>query len=91
MRKTFTNEFRAKVALAALKEDKTVAELSSEFDVHPTQITAWKSQLKEGAIGVFGNPYKDELKEQKDLIDRLYKKIGQTEIEQEWLRKKLKV
>ena len=91
MKKQFTNEFRAKVALAALKEDKTIAELSSEYGVHPSQITVWKSQLKEGAIGVFGNPHKNELKEQKELIDRLYKKIGQTEIEQEWLRKKLKV
>ena len=56
IRKQFSNEFKAKVALEALKNTKTVAELSSEYGVHQTQITTWRNQLKEQASGVFGNP-----------------------------------
>jgi transposase-like protein len=91
MRKQFSNEFKAKVALEALKNEKTIAELASQYEVHPTQITSWRNQLKEGAIEVFGNPHSKELKDKNELIDRLYKKIGQTEIEHEWLAKKLGV
>ena len=91
MRKQFTNEFRAKVALEALKNEKTIAELASEHGVHPTQITAWKGLLKEGAVGLFGSPHQKELREQKELVERLYKKIGQMEIENDWLAKKLGV
>ena len=53
-RRNHSPAFRAKVALAALKGDKTLAELAQQFDVHPNQITQWKAQLLEGAAGVFG-------------------------------------
>ena len=53
-RRNHTASFKAKVALAALKGDKTLAELSQQFDVHPNQITAWKAQLVEGATEIFG-------------------------------------
>ena len=53
MRKKFPNDFKAKVALAALKGDKTMAELASEFQVHASQINTWKAQLKERATDVF--------------------------------------
>ncbi len=52
-RRTHSPAFKAKVALAAIKGDKTLAELAKLFDVHPDQITAWKAQLQEGAAGVF--------------------------------------
>lgn len=52
IRKQFPSEFKAKVALAALKGDKTIAELASEFQVHTTQINAWKAALKERAFGL---------------------------------------
>ncbi len=91
MRKTYGNEFRAKVALAALKGDKTLAELSSEFDVHPTMISNWKTEAKEGLASIFAKRDKDEVKALKEANEALYTKIGRIEVENDWLRKKLKV
>ena len=54
-RRTHTPGFKAKVALAAIKGEKTLAELAQQYDVHPNQITTWKAQLLEGAAGVFGS------------------------------------
>jgi transposase len=53
-RRNHTPAFKAKVALAAVKGDRTIAQLAEHFDVHPNQITAWKAQLEGGACGVFG-------------------------------------
>ena len=54
-RRNHTPAFKAKVALAAVKGEKTLAELAQQFDVHPNQITSWKAQLLDGAAGVFGS------------------------------------
>jgi transposase-like protein len=54
-RRNHTPAFKAKVALAAIKGDKTLADLAQQFDIHPNQITQWKAQLQEGAAGVFGS------------------------------------
>ena len=91
MRKRFSKEFRAQVALAALKGDKTMSELASEFEVHPTQVSSWRKELKERALEVFGTP-RDKAGVDKDqLIDELYKNLGQMKIENDWLKKKLSV
>ena len=66
-RRNHTPVFKAKVALAALKGEKTLAELAQQFDVHVNQITQWKSQLLEGAAGVFG-PDRSEAVSPVDLI-----------------------
>jgi len=91
MRKRFSKEFRAQVALAALKGDKTMSELAGEFEVHPTQVSAWRKELKDRAMEVFGVP-RDKAGVDKDqLIEELYKNLGQMKVENDWLKKKLNV
>lgn len=84
-----TTAFKKKVALEALKEDKTLAQLASEYGVHPMQISQWKRTLIEGAETLFAGKTKtskqDELGERSDLE----RKIGQMTIELDYLKKKL--
>lgn len=89
MRKQFSKEFKAKVAFEALKGLKTTAELSTEFSVHPTQIMKWKNELKEGLVEIFARGKSGEEKDKDQLIEKLYKRIGQIEMENDWLKKKL--
>lgn len=89
IRKRFSKEFKAKVAFAALKGDRTMAELSNEFGVHPTQITKWKKELADGIPAIFAGKGDPEEKSKDKLIEDLYKHIGQIEMENNWLKKKL--
>ncbi len=84
-RRTHSAAFKAKVALAAIKGDKTLAELAQQFDVHPNQITAWRAQLLEGAAGVFGGaPAEGSVVPPVDL-QALHAKIGQLALENDFL------
>jgi len=89
MRKTYSNIVKKKVVLAALKEDQTLAELSSRFEVHSSQIHKWKSQVLDGIAEIFSNKAAKKEKSEKELIDELYKQIGQLKVENDWLKKKL--
>jgi len=90
-RRNHTANFKAKVALDAVKEIATVSELAGKYQVHPNMITQWKRQILEGATGIFtarhrGRP-KHELEEKEDML----KEIGKLKMELEWLKKKLGV
>jgi len=79
--------FRAKVALAAVKEMHTMSELASQFDVHPTQIHKWKRRLVEGAEELFTRPGEDRQGDNTEVTE-LYEQIGRLKMELEWLKKK---
>ena len=83
-RRNHTGAFKAKVALAALKGEKALLELAQQFDVHANQITQWKSQLLEGAAGVFGGEAKAEPTAAVD-VKTLHAKIGQLTLENDFL------
>jgi transposase len=87
-RKTHTAQFKAQVALAAYKGEKTVAELASQYAVHPTLIHGWKKQLLAGAEGLFGSPPKPDDQAVEALQSQLYAKIGRLEMELDWVKKK---
>lgn len=89
MRKQFGKEFKAKVALEAVRGLKTTAEISSEYGVHPTQITQWKREMCEGLPGLFTGKKSTDEKDKEQLIEELYKQIGQLQVENGWLKKKL--
>lgn len=88
MRKKHSAEFKARVAVEAIRGDKTLAELASVFEVHPNQITQWKKQVMSELPGLFSKKRGRKKKEQDDLTDHLYKEIGQLKVELDWLKKK---
>lgn len=89
VKKKFSKEFKAKVAIEAMKGLKTTAEISSEYSVHPTQIAKWKNELRAGLPEIFSDKKDSEEKNKEQVIDNLYKRIGQLEMENDWLKKKL--
>jgi len=88
-RRQHSDEFKAKVALEAVKGVRTLSELSSTFKVHPTVIARWKTQLMEGAAEIFGGGNGSRPKSEEELTAPLYEKIGRLEVEVDWLKKKL--
>lgn len=92
--KVYSPQEKAQVALAAIKGDKTIAEISSDFQVHPTQINLWRKQVIDNLPEIFKDSKKKEKLKELDHqteLENLYKIIGQRDLELEWLKKKLSI
>jgi len=87
-RRNHSAAFKAKVALEAVKEEKTIAELAGLYQVHPSQITKWKKQLLEMLPDIFFTRGQYGQKEQDELTAQLYQQIGQLKVELDWLKKR---
>jgi len=89
MRRNHTVNFKVKVALAALREDRTLSDLSSSFGVHSSQVQKWKKCVRDNLPSLFTKKAAKKEKSYEQLIDELYKQIGQLKVENDWLKKKL--
>ena len=86
-RQNHSSDFKAKVAIEALKEQMSIAELAQHFEIHPHQISIWKKEFLENASQVFDKVHRQPTEDEK--IAKLYEAIGQLKIENDWLKKKL--
>ena len=91
-RQSFSKEFKAKVALEALREESTIQEIAVKHGVHPNQISQWKAQAIAGRTDIFERPNKksEEVRKQEDEKDSLLKTIGEQKVEIDFLKKKYK-
>jgi transposase len=87
-RKNFTGEFKAKVALEAIRGVKTVNEIGQMFSVHPTQVSLWKKELQDQAASLFETKRGPKPVDQSLSTERLYSEIGRLKMELDWLKKK---
>ena len=88
-RRTFSDKFKAKVAIEAIRGVKTLAELATEYKVHPNQISAWKKQVQSNAPELFAAGNKRKVKTEDELTSPLYEEIGRLKMDIKWLEKKL--
>ena len=89
----YSAEFKAKVALAAIKGDQTISQLSSEYGIHATSINQWRRELLQGAGQVFAAGSKPTAQDAANdvLVEKLYAKVGQLTVERDFLSRALKV
>ena len=89
MNKKHSREFKAKVAIEAIKGEKTIQEIAQKYEGHPNQVTLWKKQLIENATSAFDKPGKDKDQEEAEKKqNELYGQIGQLKVENDYLKKK---
>ena len=87
-RRSYSTKFKAKVALAAARGDRTLSQLSSQYGVHANQISTWKRQLLEGASSLFEDGRRRKKEEDSMREGALYEEIGRLKVELDWLKKK---
>jgi transposase-like protein len=88
MRRKIDPALKAKVALEAIKGEKTVSEIAAKFDVHPNQVAQWRKKVLEALPGIFSGRRKKVDRESEELRDELFRQIGQLKVELDWLKKK---
>jgi putative transposase len=87
-REKHSGAFKAKVAVEALKGDRTLNELAGHFEIHPPQVVQWKQRLLAGASDIFTGGVERDAAQEAELRDQLYQQIGQMKVELDWLKKK---
>ncbi len=87
-KKRYGSKFKARVALEAIKEGKTAAELAGQYGVHGSQITRWKKHVVENLPELFSNKHEKAQEDAEKLQAELYRQIGQLKVELDWLKKK---
>ncbi len=87
-RKQYSAEFKTKVALAAIRGEQTINQLSAIYGVHPNQIGIWKKQAQEAIKTAFNGHSVNQRRADEELKERLYRSIGQLKVELDWLKKK---
>jgi transposase-like protein len=87
-RRQYSADWKAKIALEAIKGQRTVQEIASHYEVHPTLVTHWKKQLLEGAAEIFSNGRRVAAEAEEELKAELYQQIGKLQVEVDWLKKK---
>jgi transposase-like protein len=87
-RRSFSAEMKARIALEAIKEQKTIQEIASHYGVHPSQVTNWKRQAIQGAPELFADRRSQPETSDEALKAELYQQIGQLQVELDWLKKK---
>lgn len=88
-RRKHSDEFKARVALEAVRGVKTLSELSSTYGIHPTVIAQWKRQLLDGAAAIFSRANGSNGRSEEEISAPLYEEIGRLKMELDWLKKKL--
>lgn len=88
MRKRYEAAFKARVAMAALKDDKTLSELASEYGVHSNLVSQWKRRLLTNVTRVFEEQVDESQQEHQAVVEELHRQIGQLHVELDWLKKK---
>lgn len=89
MRKSHSAEFKAKVALEAIKGEETLSELASRFHIHQVQISKWKKAALDALPSFFTKSRTQKIQDEQKLIQELYRQIGQLKVENDWLKKRL--
>src|SRR5258705_13438915 len=87
-RKTYTTEFKVKIALEAIKGQRTISEIATHYGVHPNMVTQWKKQVIESLPEVFSTRRERVAEDQESLKAQLYQQIGQLKVELDWVKKK---
>ncbi len=90
-KKTFSAEMKAKIAIEALKSEKTVNEIAKEFDCSPSQVSEWKKRFLEEASEIFASKKEQRQKDYEAEVANLHQKIGQLTVENSWMKKKYEI